>query len=148
MKKKILFGSLLAVVLLVLLSFSPSITADVSKQDIDVVEDVATPTPLALAFQLMHKLRNYPEIQNVETEDELLQIIEGDEELNSIFEQLSTYSCGCEDDTTEFRWPFPIICFVFGFPLIILALLANAAGQAWVGAMVWIFGYMFNCFWY
>jgi len=149
MKKKILFGSIIASVLLVLLCFSSSITADVNESVIDNLAKEKTPrTPLALAFQLINKLHNHPDIQNVETEEDLLLIIDSDEELNSIYDQLSGDDCDCEDDTTPFEWPYPIICLVFGFPLILLALLAWAGGESWVGEMVGVFGYMFNCFWY
>jgi len=142
-------GLAVAVILLFIgVAVAPNINADVNKPIIDTpIEDVA-PTPIVLALQLMTKLRNHKDIQNVETEDDVLQIIESDKELNSIVEQLSGNDCDCEDDTTPFEWPYPIICFVFGFPLILLALLAMAAGQAWVGALVGIFGELFNCFWY
>jgi len=148
MKKKILFGSLIASVMLVLISIAPSINANVDKPELEVVESQDKSTPLALAFQLINKLRHLPGIENIETRDDLLQIIESDEGLNRIYEKLLGNDCDCEDDTTPFEWPYPIICFVFGFPLILLALLAMAAGQAWVGALVGIFGELFNCFWY
>jgi hypothetical protein len=51
------------------LSLSPSITANVSKPDIDIpVEDDVIPTPILLVFQLMTKLRNHKDILNVEIE--------------------------------------------------------------------------------
>jgi len=105
-------------------------------------------TPIVLVFQLISKLRNHKDIESVETEEDVLRIIEEDEELNNIFEQLSDEDCNCGEDVSPFEWPYPIICLVFGFPLILLALLAWAGGESWVGEMVGVFGYMFNCFWY
>jgi len=152
MKKKILSGSLIAVALLVLMSFSPSITADVNELDIDnQAKGETSPTPLVLAFQLINKLRNHPDIQNVETEEDVLLIIESDEELNSIYEQLSGKDCGCEDDipTWERLWPFPFICNVIGIPLFMFAWLAwMTQGITWIGEMAGIFGFIFNCHWY
>ena len=117
MQKKILFGSITATILLVLVSFSPSITADVDKPKMEVIEE-DNPTPIVLVLQLITKLRNHKDIQSVETEDEVLQIIESDEKLNGIFKQMSVYDCGCSDETTE--WGFPIICLLL-FPFIVLA---------------------------
>jgi hypothetical protein len=151
MKKKILIGSIIAVVILTLVSFSSVVGYSSMKSNPSntiITDEYDSYTPIQLVLQLTSKLRNHPNIQSVETEDDVLQIIEGDEELNSIFEQISGNDCDCEDDTTPFLWPFPIICFVFGFPLILLALLAWAGGQSWVGDMVWVFGAVLNCFWY
>jgi len=120
MKTKLVVGSIIAVVILVLVSFSPSITADVSKLGVDVVEEDVTPTPIVLVLQLIAKLRNHKDIQNVETEDDVLQIIEGDEKLNSIYEQLSAEDCGCEDDNSALDWRFPVIC-TFLYPLWMIA---------------------------
>ena len=84
-------------------------------------------TPIALVFQLIAKLRNHKDIQNVESEDDILQIIESDEELNSIYEQLSAYGCGCEDESTT-ELEFPIICFFFGFIDAILFIIWTMTG--------------------
>jgi len=128
-------GLVVAVILLFIgVAVAPNINADVNKPIIDTpIEDVA-PTPIVLALQLMTKLRNHKDIQNVETEDDVLQIIESDKELKSIFEQLSDEDCGCEDNPTWERiWPFPFICIFIGGSI------GEAAG---------FFGYMFNCFWH
>ena len=147
MKKKILIGSIIAVVLLVLMSFSPSITADVSKPDIEFVEEDATPTPIVLVLQLMTKLRNHKDIENVESEEEILQIIEDDEELNGIFEQLSVEDCDCEDDSSKLEWGFPVICFLL-IPFVILGWMAVMnGGPLWIGQIVYDIGAIFNCNW-
>ena len=113
MNKKILIGSIIAVVIITLLSFSSVVGYRSVKSDLDIsVEEDVTPTPIALVFQLIAKLRNHPNIQNVESEDDLLQIIENDAELNGIIEKLKSYSCGCEDEqTTEGVYPI-IICLI------------------------------------
>ena len=148
MKKKILIGSIIAVVILVLMSFSPSITANVSKPDVDVVEeDVAT--PIILVLQLITKLRNHKDIQNVETENDVLRIIEGDAELNSIYEQLSNEEeyCGCEEETTELE--FTIICTFFGIIDAILFIFWSLSGVHfdWAEGVLLIIAELFNCNW-
>jgi len=113
-------GLAVAVILLFIgVAFAPNINADVSKQDTDVIEEDVTPTPMVLALQLMTKLRNHKDIENVESEDDVLQIIEGDEELNSIYEQLFVEDCGCEEQGTT-EWSFPIICGLL-YPAAILS---------------------------
>ena len=149
MNKKILIGSIIASVMLVLMSFSPSITANVSKPDIDVVEEDVAPTPIVLVLQLISKLRNHKDIENVETEDEILQIIEGDEELNSIVEQLSDEDCGCGEDnpTWERIWPFPVICLLL-LPFLAIGMMAYLMAQVeFILVIMGLIGYTFNCWW-
>ena len=151
MNKKILIGSIIAVALLTLVSFSSVVGYSSVKSNPSntiITDEYDNPTPIQVVFQLIAKLRNHKDIENVETEDDVLQIIKDDEELNSIVEQLSVDDCNCGEDVTPFEWGYPIICFIFGFPLILLALLAYAAGQPGVGALVGVFGAIFNCFWY
>jgi len=151
MNKKILIGSIISVILLVLMSFSPSITADISKPDIDVVEEDVTPTPIVLVLQLITKLRNHKDIQNVETEDDVLQIIESDEELNSIFEQLSQSNneedCGCEDDykpELEGRRWF-IVCTIL-IPIWFFSVLITwGTGESFLEDIVYPITEIFNC---
>ena len=152
--KKILIGSILAVVLLTLVSFSSVVGYSSVKSNPSntiITDEYDNPTPIVLVLQLMTKLRNHKDIQNAETEEDVLQIIEGDEELNSIFEQISGNDCDCEDDspTLERIWPFPFICTVIGVPLFMFAwLLWMTQGITWVGTMAGIFGLIFNCNWY
>ena len=87
-------------------------------------KSIDTATPIALVLQLIAKLRNHKDIQNVETENDVLQIIESDEELNSIVEQLSVEDCGCEDEeTTEGEYPI-IICLIL---FVIFAVALNSS---------------------
>jgi len=121
MNNKILIGSIIAVVLLVLVSFSSVVGySSVNNQDNTIITDeYDNPTPIVLVLQLISKLRNHKDIQNVESEDDVLQIIEGDEELNSIVEQLFVEDCGCEEQGTT-EWSFPIICGLL-YPAAILS---------------------------
>jgi len=147
MNKKIVLGSILAVVILVLMSFSPSITANVSNPDKDMVEEDVIQTPIVLVLQLITKLRNHKDIQNVESEDELLQIIEGDEELNIIFETLKSFDCGCEVDEYPLDGRYPFICLLLAPFGIISILLWISVGILWFGQIVYDIGSRFNCNW-
>jgi len=109
MKKKILIGSIIAVVLLTLVSFSSVVGYSSVKSNPDntiITDEYDSYTPIQLMFQLISKLRNHKDIQNVDTEDDVLKIIEGDEELNSIYEQLSVDDCGCGDTYEEWIGPY------------------------------------------
>jgi len=86
--------------------------------------DDATPTPIVLVLQLITKLRNHKDIQNVETEDDVLLIIENGEELNSIYEQLSGNDCGCEEESSVLEWKFPAICLIL---FVIFAVALNSS---------------------
>jgi len=104
-------------------------------------------TPIALVLQLISKLRNHKDIENVENENDLLQIIEGDEELNSIYEQLSVEDCGCEDDNPDLEWEFTIICKLL-FPVMVLAgsLYILLDYELFYYFMLTI-GMILNCYW-
>ena len=125
MNKKILIGSILAVVLLTLVSFSSVVGYSSVKSNPSntiITDEYDNATPIQLVFQLMTKLRNHKDIESVETEDDVIRIIEEDEELNSIYEQLSVEDddCGCEDDSSTLEWRFPVLC-TFLYPLWIIA---------------------------
>jgi len=146
MKKKILIGSTLSVVILILVSIAPSINANADNPLLDTSqEDVAT--PIVLVLQLITKLRNYNGIENIESEDEILQIIEQDEELNSIYEQLSDEDCGCEDDTTPLEWGFPVICVLLVPWLAFALMLLLMGGYNLLGQIVGTIGLALNCWW-
>jgi len=147
-------GLAVAVILLFIgVAFAPTINANVSKSslepivDVDVIEeDVATATPIQLVFQLIAKLRNHKDIQNIESEDDVLKIIEGDDELNSIVENLKSFDCGC-DDATPTRWNFPVLCLLL-VPLWILAFgIFVRSGEFTLFFIVSTIGSILNCFW-
>jgi len=152
MNKKIALGSILAVVLLTLVSFSSVVGYSSVKSDIDIsVEENAT--PIALVFQLIAKLRNHKDIQQlvaddeVDIQDEIASIIESDEELNSIVEQLSVEDCGCEEDSSEFYWFFPIICnLLLPFYTFTVIILGSIFGPPF-GIIMMAIGRSLNCFW-
>jgi len=113
-----------------------------------ITDEYDNPTPIALVFQLIAKLRNHKDIQNVETEDDVLQIIESDEELNTIYEQLSGNDCDCEDNTTPLEWKYPVICILL-LPITWLALyLYFVGGFSWLAEIVGFIGYTLDCFWF
>jgi len=149
MKKKILIGSILAVALLTLVSFSSVVGYSSVKSNPSntiITDEYDSYTPIQLVFQLISKLRNHNDIQNVETEDEILQIIEGDEKLNAIVEKLKNFDCGCEEDTTRL-WNFPVICFLL-FPIAMIAIMiAFMGGNTLLGEILGFIGLALNCFW-
>ncbi len=120
--KIITIGSIFAVTILILASL-PTIGSEVVKEEKEEYANYADKA-IELVFLLITKLRNHKDIENVASEDDVLQIIESDEELNSIYEQLSDYDCGCDDGTHVKGkiWPFPIICILIGGTLLLLAL--------------------------
>jgi len=154
MNKKIRIGSIIAVVLLTLVSFSSVVGYSIVKntQDEIITDEYDSYTPIQLVFQLISKLRNHKEIQElvvddeVDIQDEIASIIENDEELNTIVERLKSFDCGCEDESTT-ELEFPIICellllmyyvtamlyFLFGFSYFDLVEgIADLLGCWWV----------------
>ena len=141
-------GLAVAVIILFIgVAVAPNINADFDKSDLELEEEDVTPTPFFLAFQLITKLRNYKDIENVETEGDVLRIIEGDEELNSMYEQLSVEDCGCEDDTTSLEWRFPVICMLL-FPMFVIGVMVYMMGQVdLLLVIVLVIGMPLNCRW-
>ena len=129
MKKKILIGSIIAVVLLTLVSFSSVVGYNSVKSNPSntiITDEYDSYTPIQLVFQLISKLRNNKEIQQlvvddeVDIQDEIASIIESDKELNSIVEQLSFEDCGCDDTSEDFTSNTQSNKVVIGeYPLII-----------------------------
>jgi len=145
-------GLAVAVILLFIgVAFTSSINANVSKSSVETIVDVdvkeENATPIVLVLQLITKLRNHKDIESVETEDDVLQIIERDEELNSIYEQLSDEDCNCGEDVSPFEWPFPIICILL-LPLWAFGMIAYfMGGPTFWGELAYRIGGIFNCFW-
>ena len=114
-----------------------------------------TVTPIEWVFLLIAKLRNHKDIQEFEenidsvdnVEGEILRIIEGDEELNSIAKQLSGEDCGCEDESLPLEWTFPVIC-LFLFPLVMLFTVAHLmTGIDLPFYIMMTIGSILNCMW-
>ena len=149
MNKKILIGSILAVALLTLVSFSSVVGYNSVKSNPSntiITDEYDNATPIQFVLQLITKLRNHKDIQNVETEDDVLRIIEDDEEIKSIYEQISDEDCGCEDEST-LEGNFPIICTIL-YPVFIFALyLYHTFGITFLGNNIGAIGLRLNCFW-
>ena len=127
MKTKILIGSIIAVALLTLVSFSSVVGYNVVKdtQEEIITDEYEEYTPIALVLQLIFKLRNHKDIENVESEEDVLEIIESDAELSGIIEKLKSFGCGCEDANTN-ETVFLVICSILFFPSMIVALYRSA----------------------
>ncbi|GAH13184.1 unnamed protein product, partial [marine sediment metagenome] len=112
-----------------------------------ITDEYDNPTPIVLVLQLMAKLRNHKNIQNVETEEDVFQIIEGDEELNAIVEKLKSYDCGCKEENIEFEWPFPVLC-IFLLPFFNWGIRLYAVFNIeWFWVFMGEIGLIFNCWW-
>ena len=148
--KRILIGSIIAVALLTLVSFSSVVGYSNVKSNLSntiITDEYDNATPIQLVFQLIAKLRNHPNIQNVETEDDVLKIIEGDEELNAIVEKLKSFDCGCEDDykpELEGRRWF-IVCIFLAPIWIFSVILTIGTGQPFLENIVYAISEIFNC---
>jgi len=150
MNKKIIIGSIIAVVLLTLVSFSSVVGYSSVKSNPSntiITDEYDSYTPIILVLQLIAKLRNHKDIQNVENGNDVLQIIEGDEELNAIVEKLKSYDCGCEDEykpeLERRRWW--IVC-IFLFPIwLISVLITIGTAQPFLENIVYAISEIFNC---
>lgn len=145
-KKKILFGSLIAVIILVLVSITPSINANADTLSVETQQEEII-APIVLVLQLMTKLRNHKDIENIESENEVLRIIEQDEELNAIVEKLKSYDCGCDEDSSSLEWRYPVLC-TFLYPLSIIAVGILFAFHIWIFFEIMTdIGIKLDCFW-
>ena len=140
-----------AILLFIGLALTPSINGDVSKSSLEPSPDIVVleednVNPIVLVFQLIANLRNNKDIQNIESEDDVLRIIEGDDELNSIVEQLFAYDCDCDEESSALDWSFPITCILL-FPLYIITFVILVfTGLALPNMILAVFGYQMNCF--
>ena len=142
MKNRILV--VLILFLFVGVIISPSINADKNKVSIEITpkffyEDY---TQIQLVFLLINKLRYY---ECIESEEDVLEIIESDAELSGIVEELKCFDCGCEEETLE--WPFPYFCrFILIFFIIsILPVIQNRNPSLYL--LIDDIGEIFNCYW-
>jgi hypothetical protein len=147
MKKKILIGSIIAIAILILISFSSAVGYQTVKNiQEEIIEDEYDGfTPIALVLQLISKLRNHKNINNVETENDVLKIIESDAELNGIIEKLESFDCGCEDETIVIDPFFRPICWTLMFANIIGWFIYLYFHDDTFGTVTWALGEIFNC---
>jgi len=123
-----------------------------SVPDIEVLEEDNV-NPIALLFQLITKLRDNKEIQElvvdngaeVDIQKEISNIVERDEELNSIFEQLSVEDCGC-DDNSILGGSTSVLCWIL-VPFIFLGILLIPIGTLFID-LLGVIGDVLNCFWF
>ena len=143
--------SVVVILLFVGLAVSPSIYADKDKVSLEPISDNDTfdyyeYTPIQLVFLLINKLRNYRGVEYVESEEDVMLIIEEDSELNSIVEKLESFDCGCEDEEYPV-WRFWGICILL-LPFVNIGLrIYVVTGD---NSILNFFGYIglgFNCWW-
>ena len=88
-------------------------------------------------------------VKNPRMQEEIFNIIEGNNELNKKMEEISYLTCGCDNDNTEFtNWDFPIICDILGAIAIFglfIGLIFGGPGIIFIIAEV--LGEIFNCGW-
>jgi len=158
MKKKILIGSIIAVALLTLVSFSSVVgysSVENTQDNIIITDEYDSYTPIQLVFQLISKLRNNKEIQQLVADDEvdiqkeISNIVERDDELNNLIEEIKGLDCGCEEDSSELGGSFSFICWIL-FPFIFLGILLlpiPIIGRLFID-LLGVIGNALNCFWY
>ena len=83
-------------------------------------------TPSKSKIQSM--LKQY-QVNNQGIQKEITAVIEKDATLNKKITQLSNSKCDCEDISVVTSWPFPIICCIAGFLVLIGVFLALTIGS-------------------
>lgn len=149
MKKKILIGSIIAVVILTLVSFS-------SVVGYSSVENNPDAAPIEFELQRIRDLVQTIDLRKiivnpdavVDTLEEISSILE-EEDVRNYIEKSSDEDCGCEDDSSDFEWFFPVICTLL-LPAWTIAgiILLLSNGMIWqpVEIMAQI-GLPLNCYW-
>ena len=133
--------------ILMSVSVAPSIYAEVNNHQEHTISDDNTfdydrYNPVQLVFLLIHKLQDYHNLQEIEE----------DEELNSIIEELMSYSCGCEEGSS-LEWNFPVICFLLCIPYAFCLLLDKLIHNFWqtdiqlIGIRILYIAKSLNCSW-
>jgi hypothetical protein len=152
MKKKILIGSILAVALLTLVSFSSAVGYNVVKdtQEEIIKDEYDGYPPIAIVLQLISKLRNHKDIESVEMENDVFQIIESDAELNGIIEKLKSFDCECEPDITVLGDSYSVICILL-HPIFNVAYFlfesTNHPLTHLFAEIIFIIGVALRCYW-
>jgi hypothetical protein len=77
----------------------------------------------------MHLLLERYQVNNQWMQKEIIAIIEKEDTINRELTQLSTSKCNCENNTGVTSWPFPIICSIAGFLVLIGVFLALTIGS-------------------
>jgi hypothetical protein len=80
--------------------------------------------------------------------NEIPTIIEENEDIKNYLEKSSDEDCGCDDESSDLGWNFPVICTLL-IPLLWFALYAWFMGGITIfGEIVGFIGSILNCFWY
>ena len=147
MKKKILIGSIIAVVILSLVSFT-------SVVGYNSVENNPDATPTEFELQRIRELVQSIDLRKiivnpdavVDTLEEISTIIE-EEDVRNYIEESSEEDCGCEDDSLNLGGFFPILCILL-FPLYIISWYIFWFGVSEIPIqMVMPLGYRLGCDW-
>jgi len=99
-----------------------------------------------LGVNRIHSLIQRYQITNSEVQKDISDVIERNPTLKMEMIQLSSVSCGCENENTT-EWRFPIICNIL-FPIFIFAALLWLT-YPWTNLMIYIgeIGKTLNCWW-
>ena len=139
MNKKILIGSIIAVVILVLVSFS-------SVVGYSSVENNPDATPIEFELQRIRDLVQSIDLRKIIVNPDAL--VDTLEEISTIIEE--NEDCGCGDDSSDFEWFFPVICFLlapfWGVAFIIYFSSHGMFGCIFLETMAEI-GLSLNCYW-
>jgi len=81
----------------------------------------------------------------LDTLEEISSIL-GEEDVRNYIEKSSEEDCGCEEDSSEFEWFFPVICTLI-FPIWIVAFLLVLFFGYPFGEFMMTIGVSLNCFW-
>ena len=139
------------VLLFICIAISPSIYADRDKVSFEpIIENDSINydgyTPIQIIFLLIKRLCNHKDMQDIESEDDVLNIIESGAELNGIIVKLKSFDCGCGDES-NLKWSFPIICFLIG-PLAIISMIIHYKFHYTLPyEILMAIGSKLNCFW-
>jgi len=152
MKKKILIGSIIAVALLTLVSFSSVVGYNSVKSDLDIsVEENAIPVEfksqrikdLVQSIDLWKIIVNPDAV--VDTLEEISSILE-EEDVKNYIEKTSDEDCGCEDDSSDLEWFFPTICTLL-VPFVYISLILQMMFGVPIFGFIFDIGEELNCFW-
>jgi hypothetical protein len=77
----------------------------------------------------MHSLLEHHQMIPQGLQKEITAVIEKDATIKGELTQLSTSKCNCENNTGVTSWPFPIICSIAGFLVLIGVFLALTIGS-------------------
>lgn len=154
-------GLAIAVVLLFIgVAFAIPINANVSKSSLEPVSNIEVleeedGAPIEFELQRIRELINTIDLHKmiVETDvviDALVEIstiIEENQDVIDYIEKTSDEDCGCEDESTDLEWMFPVVCTLL-YPLSVIAgVLFLLFHIRLFYDLIWPLGTELNCFW-